>query len=100
LGLSLDDINFAGKDVWHKPIDFLYYVLKEDPPYTQVEEFLQDLDTLFNMVATGPDMGHIHGLGKQLWYGELTWREFVEALMNNHLPHRYAVATTSEQKGM
>jgi hypothetical protein len=97
---SLDNVNLAGNDVWHKPIDFLYYVLKEDPPYTQFEEFTQDLDALFNMVVIEPALPKIHGLAHQLWYGERTWREFVKALLDNHLQIRGAVTTTSEQRGI
>lgn len=93
-------MNLAGNDVWHKPIDFLYYVLKEDPPYTQLEEFTQDLDALFNMVAMNPDLPKIHGLAHKLWYGEGTWSEFVKALLNNHLQLPGAVTTTSERQGI
>ncbi|KAG2354624.1 hypothetical protein BDR07DRAFT_1382100 [Suillus spraguei] len=87
-----------GNSPWDKPIDLLYYVLKEDPPYTVVEEFMQDIDTLFNVVTEAPVMEDIYTLARKLWFGATTWGEFVDDLMQNHLRLRHAVSTTSEEK--
>ncbi|KAG2029990.1 hypothetical protein BDR03DRAFT_987380 [Suillus americanus] len=88
-----------GNDLLVKPIDFLFYVLNEGPQYTVIEEFIQDLSALLNIVATAePDWDDIHNIANQLWLGEMTWREFVDALMRTHLRLRNVVSATSEQK--
>ncbi|KAG1868947.1 hypothetical protein DFJ58DRAFT_837785 [Suillus subalutaceus] len=40
-----------GNDLWTKPIDFLFHVLNEDPQYTVIEEFMQDLNALLNILT-------------------------------------------------
>jgi hypothetical protein len=100
LRLLLDNIYLAGNNPWDNPIDLLYCVLKEDPPYTDIKEFIQDLDALFNIVTDDPNLEQIHYLAMQLWLGEMTWREFVVDLMRNHLRLRHAASSTSEEKSM
>jgi hypothetical protein len=96
---SLINAYLAGNSPWHNPIDLLYFVLTQDPLYDDIAEFTRDLDGLFMLVVNEPEMEPVHELASQLWLGELTWREFGESLMKDHLHLRKAVSATSEIKG-
>ncbi|KAG2352998.1 hypothetical protein BDR07DRAFT_1383652 [Suillus spraguei] len=87
-----------GNNLWLRPIDFLFYVLNEKPLYTVFEQFTQDLDALLNIVTEDPDREDVYNIANQLWFGEMTWREFVDTLMSIHLRLKNAVSTTSEIK--
>jgi hypothetical protein len=60
---------------------------------------MQDLNALLNIVVPEPDWDKMRDIANQLWLGEMTWREFVDALMTTHLSGGNAMSTTSEHKG-
>ncbi|KAG2028767.1 hypothetical protein BDR03DRAFT_1019367 [Suillus americanus] len=66
-----------GNDLLVKPINVLFYVLNKGLQCIVIEESIQDLSALLNIVATmEPDWDNIHNIANQLWFGEMTWREF------------------------
>ncbi|KAG2335984.1 hypothetical protein BDR05DRAFT_953682, partial [Suillus weaverae] len=94
----LTALHLAGHSVWTRPVDLLFFVLTEDPLYTQFQQFLQDLNSLLNMVLDKPKFEQARVIAKQLWRGEMTWREFVDAIMTDHLSRlRNATSETSER---
>jgi hypothetical protein len=96
---SLINVYLTGNSPWHNPINLLYFVLTQDPLYDDIVEFTRDLDDLFMLVVNEPEMKPVHKLASQLWLGELTWREFGESLMKDHLHLRKAISATLEIKG-
>lgn len=97
----LTTLHLAGNSFWHTPMDLLYQVLVQNPPYTRLEQFSQDVNALMNIVADKPQWDNIQEITQQLWMGEMTWREFVDDMMANHLQQlRDASDKTSEKTGM
>jgi hypothetical protein len=98
---SLTKLHFAGNSFWHKPIDLLYFVMTDGTPSVTFKDFIQVLDSLLHIVVPTPKLDEARHMAKQLWMGEMTWREFVEAMMKDHL-HRLPDATsyTSEKRGI
>lgn len=81
-------------------MDMFFYVLSEDPPYSDVEEFMGDVDSLLTILTSRPELENARVLVNQLWMGEMTWREFVEDFMHIYLQQvKEASSKTSERKG-
>ncbi|KAG2121486.1 hypothetical protein DEU56DRAFT_918172 [Suillus clintonianus] len=78
-------VYLAGNNCRRQPFQLLAYCLTEDPPYTQLQQFTQVLDSLAYITITHPNWDPLHLIAKQLWFGEMTWREFVDDLIENHL---------------
>ncbi|KAG1828302.1 hypothetical protein DFJ58DRAFT_849130, partial [Suillus subalutaceus] len=90
-----------GNSFWEMPMDLLFYVLRENPPYSHFWQFMQDLNSLLTIVAAVPipERKQVWVLAKQLWMGEMTWREFSDHMMQIHLREvKDATAKTSEKK--
>ncbi|KAG2028426.1 hypothetical protein BDR03DRAFT_988461, partial [Suillus americanus] len=87
-----------GNDIRAKPMDFLFHVLNEGPDYTAIKEFMQDLNALLNIVAAEPDRDAVSNIANQLWFGQMTWREFAKDMMRNHLRLPNAASTSLEQQ--
>ncbi|KAG2121484.1 hypothetical protein DEU56DRAFT_918170 [Suillus clintonianus] len=84
-----------GNSMWEKPIDLLYFCLTEHPPFVTVMQFAKVLNCLVRIVAPNPKPKQVRLLASQLWSGQRTWSEFVEALLRDHF--RNASAYTSEK---
>lgn len=81
-------------------MDMLFYVLSQDPRYSDVEEFMGDVDSLLTILTSRPELENARLLVNQLWMGEMTWREFVEDFMHIYLQQvKEARSNTSERKG-
>ncbi|KAG2062492.1 hypothetical protein BDR04DRAFT_1123906, partial [Suillus decipiens] len=80
-------------------MQFLYKALTQNPPYTRFEQVLQDVNALMNVVSKTHDWSDIEEATQQLWMGEMTWREFVNYLMDNYANHLpLGARRTSERK--
>jgi hypothetical protein len=91
---------FLGNSFWETPMDMLFYVLSQDPRYSDVEEFMGDVDSLLTILTSRPELENARLLVNQLWMGEMTWREFVEDFMHIYLQQvKEARSNTSERKG-
>ncbi|KAG2110014.1 hypothetical protein DEU56DRAFT_762370, partial [Suillus clintonianus] len=92
--------NPAGNDIRSRPIDLLFCCLTNDPTYTEFEQFAQVLNSLASIVIPTPDFAGILGLGKRLWLGQVTWKDFVDDFLDNHLTAGdIGTSETSEQLG-
>ncbi|KAG2352437.1 hypothetical protein BDR07DRAFT_1498312 [Suillus spraguei] len=83
----------TGNDLRGKPMEFLYCVLTQNPPYARFEQFLQDMNMLVNIVGKTASWNDIKELAQQLWMGEMTWREFVNYTMEHYLKDLPRAAT-------
>ncbi|KAG2121487.1 hypothetical protein DEU56DRAFT_760665 [Suillus clintonianus] len=89
-----------GNDIRSRPIDLLFCCLTNDPTYTEFEQFAQVLNSLASIVIPTPDFAGILGLGKRLWLGQVTWKDFVDDFLDNHLTAGdIGTSETSEQLG-
>lgn len=81
-------------------MDFLFCVLTEEPSVADFEEFFNQVATLMNILVRRPDWKVIRPVTEQLWMGEMTWREFISSMMEDHLQdNRHATHRTSEKSG-
>ncbi|KAG2108284.1 hypothetical protein DEU56DRAFT_760667 [Suillus clintonianus] len=88
-----------GNNLWEKPIDLLYYCITADPPYTHSQQLMRELNSLLSIIVRRPRRQEAESLLTQLWTGEMTWREFVDALMQDHFDNVDGViAQTSEKR--
>ncbi|KAG1725963.1 hypothetical protein EDB19DRAFT_1833583 [Suillus lakei] len=60
-----------------QPMDLLSFILTQTAPEASFEEFSQTLSSLLNIIVDMPpeEKEDIHTISRQLWMGEMTWRE-------------------------
>jgi hypothetical protein len=83
-------------------MDLLFFILTQTAPKASFQEFSQTLSSLLNIIVDmPPEEEEVRTISRQLWMGEMTWREFVEAMMTDYLAELPNTASrTSEKRGI
>ncbi|KAG1718519.1 hypothetical protein EDB19DRAFT_1920485 [Suillus lakei] len=80
-------------------MDLLFFILTQTAPKASFQEFSQTLSSLLNIIVDmPPEEEEVRTISRQLWMGEMTWREFVEAMMTDYLAELPNTASRTSEK--